>query len=103
MYFVVFCTRYMDLFLYFVSYYNMIFKILFLSATAYLIYLIKMKKPFCLGYDAKVDNFNHYLFIYPLVLVLTILFHVSTRFTSYYHFEYFWSFSIWLEAFAIIP
>ena len=81
----------------------MVFKILFLSATAYLIYLVKMKKPYCLGYDPKADNFNHYLFIYPPVLILTIIFHVTTRSTSYYHFEYFWSFSIWLEAFAIIP
>ena len=102
MYFVVFSARYLDLFLYFVSYYNTLMKILFLSATGYLIYLIKFKKPFCLGYDAKVDNFNHYLFIYPLALILTILFHVSAR-TSFFHFEYFWSFSIWLEAFAIIP
>ena len=101
-YFLVFLTRYMDLFLYYISAYNTIFKILFLSATASLIYLIKFKRPYCLGYDAKCDNFNHYLFIYPGVLLITVLFHVTSK-TTYYHFEYFWSFSIWLEAFAIVP
>ncbi len=98
----VFSARYMDLFLYFISFYNTVFKLLFLSATACLIYLIKFKKPYCLGYDAKADNFNHYLLIYIPVLVITILFHITAR-SNFYHFEYFWSFSIWLEAFAIIP
>ena len=84
------------------SAYNTIFKLLFLSATGLLIYLIKFKKPYCLGYDPKLDNLNHYLFIYLPVLIITILFHVTAR-TSYMHFEYFWSFSIWLEAFAIVP
>ena len=92
----------MDLFLYYISAYNTIFKLLFLSATATLIYFIKFKKPYCLGYDKNADNFNHYLFIYPPVLLITILFHVSSSY-SYYYFEYFWSFSIWLEAFAIVP
>lgn len=61
-----------------------------------------MKKPFSLGYDSKSDNLNHYLFIYPGVLILTIIFHIAS-FKSHFYFEYFWSFSIWLEAFAIVP
>ena len=92
----------MDLFLYYVSLYNTVFKLLFLSATAMIIYYIKFKKPYCLGYDSKSDNLNHYLYIYPPVLLITILFHVSAGKRLYY-FEYFWSFSIWLEAFAIVP
>ena len=91
----------MDLFLYFVSIYNTIFKILFLSATIYIIYLIKFAKPYCLGHDKNLDSFNHYIFIYPGALVVTILFHLSGGYYEY--FEYFWSFSIWLEAVAIIP
>ena len=95
-------ARYMDLFLYFISYYNTIFKLLFMGATAYIIYLIKIKKPYCLGYDPNSDSFNHYLFIYPTVLIITILFHVSSKY-KYVWFEYMWSFSIWLEAVAIVP
>ena len=38
---VVFMTRYFDLFMYMISIYNTCMKILFLSLTAYVIYLIK--------------------------------------------------------------
>ena len=60
-----------------------------------------MKRPYCLGYDPKSDNFNHYLFIYPAALVLTILFHINGK--KHQWFDYCWSFSVWLEALAIIP
>lgn len=83
------------------SLYNTCFKILFISATSYIIYLIKVKKPYCLGYDPKADNFNHYLFIYPSVLIITILFHIHKA--RYAWFDYCWTFSIWLEAVAILP
>ncbi len=102
MYLVVFVARYMDLFLYYISLYNTVFKILFISATSYIIYLIRFKRPFCLGYDPKSDSLNHYLFIYPAVLLVTIVFHLSSR-QQYYYYEYFWSFSVWLEAVAIVP
>lgn len=45
---VVFVMRYWDLFLYWVSLYNFVMKIFFLAATAYTIYLMKNKKPYCL-------------------------------------------------------
>ena len=102
MYLVVFMTRYMDLFLYYISLYNTVFKILFIAATSYIIYLIRAKKPFCLGYDPKTDSLNHYLFIYPVVLLVTVVFHLSSR-KEYLYYEYLWSFSVWLEAVAIIP
>jgi len=100
-YLAVFSFRYLDLFLYWVSLYNTIFKIMFIGATGYIIYLIKAKKPYCLGYDPKSDSFNHYAIIYPAALVLTVLFHINKA--RYHWFDYCWSFSIWLEALAIIP
>jgi hypothetical protein len=60
-----------------------------------------MKQPFCLGYDKELDALNHYLFIYPAALVLAVLIHSASRFGSVW--DFFWTFSIWLEAFAIIP
>ena len=42
--------RYWDLFLYFVSVYNFMMKLVFIAATVYTIYLIKKKKPYCLVY-----------------------------------------------------
>ena len=61
---VVFCLRYWDLFLYFVSLYNSTMKLVFLSSTAYTIYLMKSKKPFCLSYDKTNDSFEHFKYIY---------------------------------------
>jgi ER lumen protein retaining receptor len=75
-YMVVFVMRYWDLFLYWVSLYNFVMKIFFLTATAYTIYLMKKKKPYCLvilillkSYDNINDSFNHYYFIYPCKII----------------------------------
>ena len=99
---IVFLTRYMDLFLYRISIYNTLFKILFITFTAVIIYLTRIKKPFSLGYDRKADSMNHYLIVYLPALIATLLFHLSSS-KNHYYFEYFWSFSIWLEALAILP
>lgn len=42
---IVFCTRYIDIFQYFsYSYYNSVMKILFISSTIYIIYLMRFHK-----------------------------------------------------------
>lgn len=43
----VFCVRYMDLFMYYISLYNTFMKLFFISSTAFIIYLMRYKKPFC--------------------------------------------------------
>ena len=91
-------TRYWDLFLYFISLYNSVMKILFISCTYYIIYLMRIKKPYRLTYDPIGDNFPHIKFIYPGAAVLALIIN-----TGYSAFELSWSFSIWLEAFAILP
>lgn len=47
MYLIVFCVRYLDLFMYFISLYNTFMKIFFISSTAFIIYLMRYKKPYC--------------------------------------------------------
>ena len=42
------------------------------------------------------------MYIYPLAVVLTIFFHVTLENVKYYY-DFLWSFSVWLEAFAIAP
>lgn len=96
--FVVFVCRYWDLLLYFISFYNSIMKILYISSTAYILYYMKMKKPCCLTYQPHQDDFNHYKFIYPAALVLALILH-----SDFTLFDFSWSYSIWLEALAIIP
>lgn len=39
--------RYLDLFMYFISLYNTFMKLFFISSTAFIIYLMRYKKPFC--------------------------------------------------------
>ena len=39
--------RYMDLFMYFISMYNTCMKVIFISATAFIIYMMRFKKPYC--------------------------------------------------------
>ena len=46
-YLLVFCVRYLDLFMYFISLYNTFMKIFFISSTAFIIYLMRYKKPYC--------------------------------------------------------
>ena len=87
----------MDLLLGWKSFYLFIMKILFISITAYTIYLMKFKKPFTLSYDHSADSFPHYL-LYLAAAVLTLLIH-----RSFEPMQFIWSYSIWLEAVAILP
>jgi len=54
-YLVVFCTRYLDLLMYFISLYNTTMKILFISVTVYIIYLLRFQSP--------IKSVNIYLFL----------------------------------------
>ena len=45
LYLLVFCTRYLDLFMYIISYYNTVMKILFISITILIIYLMRFHSP----------------------------------------------------------
>lgn len=47
LYMLVFCVRYLDLFMYFISLYNTLMKLFFISATGFSIYLMRVKKPYC--------------------------------------------------------
>ena len=46
-YLIVFCMRYVDLFMYYISLYNTLMKVFFISATAFIVYLMRFKKPYC--------------------------------------------------------
>lgn len=97
-YLLVFCMRYMDLFMYFISVYNTLMKIFFITSTAGIIYLMRFRKPYCTTYDALGDQFPHWKVLLPAAAVLTALIHSGD--TAW---EYVWSYSLWLEAIAFIP
>ena len=98
LYLIVFLTRYPDLFMYIVSIYNTSMKLAFIGATLYILYLMRYKQPQCLTYQREQDEFPHFLYLLPAAGILTLLIH-----TKFQLFELSWSFSIWLEALAILP
>ncbi|KAF2491444.1 ER lumen protein retaining receptor [Lophium mytilinum] len=98
LYFVVYVTRYIDLLWTFYlpkSLYNTVFKILFISSSAYTIYLMMTDyKP---THDPNLDTFK-VSYLLGASAILAILFPYHYNFT-----EILWTFSIWLESVAILP
>lgn len=77
------------------SLYNLVFKILFIGAQGYIIYL--MTNAYKPTNDPNVDTFRvQYLLAGAAVLAVLFPYEYSVM-------EIFWAFSIWLEAVAILP
>lgn len=92
---VVFTCRYMDFFTTYVSLYNSSMKLLFVACLYATVYLMFFK--FKATYNREEDNFRVELLLLPCA-VLAVL--VNSQFTVM---EVFWTFSIYLEAVAILP
>ncbi|KAF8817786.1 endoplasmic reticulum lumen protein retaining receptor (ERD2) family protein [Cardiosporidium cionae] len=97
-YAIVFVCRYVDLLFKFVSIYNSVMKIVFITSTFYTIYLIRFKPPISQTYNSKQDNFPYLKCLLPPIAVLGVLTAEKLAPT-----DILWSFSIWLESVAIIP
>jgi len=94
----VFLTRYLDLFTKFYSLYNSIVKIGYILATAMIIVGIKYMDPIKSVYNAEHDSFPHWKYcVAPSILLAigTILIQLE--------YEFFWTFSIYLESVAFLP
>ncbi|KAL8007321.1 putative ER lumen protein retaining receptor [Plasmopara halstedii] len=98
LFFLVFITRYVDLFFHFVSFYNTIMKLLFLLFSGAIVYVIRFKEPFRSTYDKSHDAFLHLKFAVLPCALLALIFNEQFEVT-----EILWTFSIYLEAVAIIP
>lgn len=97
LYVLVFVTRYLDLFVDFVSFYNTLMKLIFLGTSSSIVWYMRQHKVVKQTYDKDHDTFRHYLLIIPCLLLALIL---HDKFTFR---EIMWTFSIYLEAVAIIP
>ena len=73
LYLLVFVTRYLDLFTTFYSMYNTMMKILYISATSYIIYMVYYTEPFKSTYDKAHDSFLHWKFAVAPCVVLGIV------------------------------
>jgi len=95
LYVAVFIARYLDLFFHFVSLYNSIMKLFFIGSSVYILYLMKYKyRP---THDPSIDTFKVEYLVGPCFL-FALIFNYQFIFS-----EILWSFSIWLEAVAILP
>jgi hypothetical protein len=79
-------------------------KITFIAATAYTIYLMKYKRPYCTvriitqSYDSIGDEFPHWKILVPGAIVATLLINIDWTLWDLTH-----SFTLWLEAVAFFP
>lgn len=94
----VFLTRYLDLFTNFSSVYNTVMKAIYISLSGIIVYMLRMKEPWKTTYDRSQDSFLHVQFAIAPCFVLALLVH--QQFTVM---EVLWTFSIYLEAVAIVP
>lgn len=100
----VFVTRYLDLFTHFYSIYNSVMKVLYIISTSSIVYMIRYQEPICSSYDINQDSFLHWKFaVAPTALVSIITYLIQTGFKHLSVIELLWTFSIYLEAIAILP
>ena len=131
LYAIVFATRYLDIFTDFVSVYNTIMKLIFLGSSFSIVWYIRRHKIVRRSYDKEQDTFRHLFLILPcLVLAIFInekftLKEVCSSINAFMfclsipkykcHFlfcfahvlhvmgQVMWTFSLYLEAVAILP
>lgn len=97
-YLLVFCCRYVDLLYSYISLYNSCMKILLITCTALIVHTMRFKRPICDTYDKNHDTFNYPLYLIVPCLVMGVIFC-----EEYSLLDIMWTFSIFLEAVAIIP
>ncbi|KAF2933628.1 hypothetical protein DAI22_04g099400 [Oryza sativa Japonica Group] len=97
LYALVFATRYLDIFTDFISLYNTVMKMIFLGSSFSIVWYIRRHKMVRRSYDKDHDTFRHQFLVLPCFL-LALLIHEKFTFR-----EVMWTFSIYLEAVAILP
>ena len=98
LYALVFITRYLDLFTNHISMYNTIMKVIYLTLSIGICYYIRMKEPWKSSYKPEEDSFLHWKFAVAPCVVLACV--INAEFSIM---EILWTFSIYLEAIAILP
>src|SRR3954451_22650012 len=73
LYAVVFVTRYLDLLYNFSSLYNSVMKVIFISTSIAIVYLMKFKAPYCETYDKGDDNFYLPYIVVPCALLSLVI------------------------------
>eukprot|EP00268_Persea_americana_P019169 TRINITY_DN19815_c1_g1_i2.p1 TRINITY_DN19815_c1_g1~~TRINITY_DN19815_c1_g1_i2.p1 ORF type:complete len:223 (+),score=10.13 TRINITY_DN19815_c1_g1_i2:270-938(+) len=104
LYALVFATRYLDIFTDFVSVYNTIMKLIFLATSFSIVWYMRHHKIVRRSYDKQQDTFRHLFLILPC-LILALVVNEKFTFKEVYLYvkQVMWTFSLYMEAVAILP
>jgi len=97
LYAIVFVTRYLDLFFSFISVYNTIMKLFFICSSCCIIWYMRQHRVVSQTYDREQDTFRIIFLVLPCSLLSVFINHELSAV------EILWTFSIYLEAVAILP
>jgi len=97
LYGLVFLMRYLDIFTNFISLYNTCMKLVFLLTSGTIIYLMRYHKVIRSTYDKEQDTFKYQFLVIPCIVLALFINNERTVL------EVLWTFSIYLEAVAILP
>ncbi|KAK8557566.1 hypothetical protein V6N13_007913 [Hibiscus sabdariffa] len=97
LYAIVFASRYLDIFTDFISLYNTLMKLIFLGSSFTIVWYIRSHSVVRRSYDKSQDTFRHYFLLLPCLLLALV---IHEKFTFK---EVMWTFSLYLEAVAILP
>ncbi|MBA0758099.1 hypothetical protein Gotri_021123, partial [Gossypium trilobum] len=97
LYAIVFASRYLDIFTDFISLYNTLMKLIFLGSSFSIVWYMRSHNVVRRSYDKAQDTFRHYFILLPCLL-LALFIHEKFTFK-----EVMWTFSLYLEAVAILP
>ncbi|XP_062093217.1 ER lumen protein-retaining receptor-like [Humulus lupulus] len=97
MYVLVFVTRYIDLFIRNYSLYNSLMKLIFIGTSIAIFWYMRYHNVVKQTYNKNQDTFKHYYLIFGCFLMAILVPH------EFSVIEILWTFSIYLEAVAILP
>ncbi|XP_044470107.1 ER lumen protein-retaining receptor-like [Mangifera indica] len=94
---IIFVTRFFDLFTRYVSFYNSVTKLVFLGTSIAIVWYMRYHKVVKQTYNKDEETSRHYYLILSCFVLALLIPH------KYNTIEVLWSFSIYLEAVAILP
>ncbi|XP_074584481.1 ER lumen protein-retaining receptor B-like isoform X2 [Curcuma longa] len=97
LYVIIFITRYLDLFTKYYSFYNSMMKVVFLGTSICIVWYMRYHKVVRQTYNKNEDTFRHFFLLVPCFVLALLIHH------SFTIIEILWTFSIYLEAVAILP
>ncbi|KAL9431309.1 hypothetical protein AB3S75_026485 [Citrus x aurantiifolia] len=97
LYALVFATRYLDIFTDFVSLYNTVMKLIFLGSSFSIVWYMRHHSIVRRSYNKDQDTFRRFFLVLPCLLLALL---INENFTFK---EVMWTFSLYLEAVAILP